>query len=314
MKSANLRAFFVAFVASVPFWWGVDVFERSTQLFFEQYALASTPSLMLAQAAGDELAKEVYAQRPIQKPDSATLETQARGAVVLYVGDDGREKILFQKQSAEAFPIASLTKLMAALVVMERYPLERQVRDAASGDVFSVKDLLYPMLIESNNDATLALANIAGQGAFVSLMNEEAGNIGMTKTRFVNPTGLDEGTSFAANNRASASDIALLLETLLQKYPQLFDILSLKEFDLYRADGTFHHTLYTTNELLEHNDWTTPIIGGKTGFTLEAKGSLALALKSPKDKGHLIAVVLGSDDRFGEMKRMIDWVLRSYWW
>lgn len=314
MKSANLRAFFLAFVVSMPFWWGLDAFEQSSRLFFERYALASTPSLLLAQAAGDELAREALAQRPVQKPDSVALTTRARGAVTLYIGGDGREKILFQQQSAEAFPIASVTKLMTAFVVLERYPLGKRVRDNVSGDAFTVQDLLYPMLIESSNEAALLLANVVGQRAFVSSMNEEAKHIGMTKTRFVNPTGLDEGTSASANNRASANDIALLVKTLLQEYPQIFDILSLKEFDLYRADGTFHHTLRTTNELLEHNDWPTPIVGGKTGFTLEAKGSLALVLKSPKDRGYLVNVVLGSDDRFGEMKSMVDWVFHSYWW
>lgn len=314
MNSANLRAFFIAFVASMPFWWGMDVFADSTRSFFEWRALASTPSLLLAQAAGDKLADEVRAQRPIRKPSSASFATPARGAFAIFLSNEGRQKILFEQESTRAFPIASLTKLMTAFVVLERYPLEQSVREGASGDVFSVRDLLYPMLIESSNEAATALANMAGSGAFVALMNEEARNIGMTETRFVNPTGLDGESSFALYNRASARDIALLIQTLLQKYPQIFDILSLKEFNLYRADGTFHHTLRNTNELLEYAEWPTNIVGGKTGFTLQAKGCLALVIRSPKDKGYLVTVVLGSDDRFEETKRMIDWALYSHWW
>ena len=67
-----------------------------------------------------------------------------------------------------------------------------------------------------------------------------------------------------------------------------------------------------TNQLLSLNEWPTKILGGKTGWTPEAKGALVLILESPKGKGYLINIVLGSSTRFQDMKKLVNWVFNSY--
>ena len=74
----------------------------------------------------------------------------------------------------------------------------------------------------------------------------------------------------------------------------------------------FHHTMKNTNELLSSNGWPTKVLGGKTGWTPEAKGALVLVLESPKGKGYLINIILGSSKRFQDMKELVNWIFHSY--
>lgn len=229
------------------------------------------------------------------------------------------DKVLFKKNEQESFPIASLTKLMTALIVLESYYELDQVvfiSEAAvnqpgdqglltPGEVLSIKNLLYIMLIESSNDAAYALAEIKGIEQFIGLMNLKAMELRLFSSNFVDVSGL------SSDNYSTAEDLVILTKYLLERYPLIWEILSNEKYKLLTPQRKLHHELTNTNELLGK---IPDIIGGKTGSTLRAKGCLLLILKNQNEQSDLIYVILGSDDRFGEMEQLIDWVNKAYQW
>jgi len=237
------------------------------------------------------------------------LELQAQAA--LAIKTDG-SRVYYNKNIEMQRSIASLTKLMTAVVVMENYDLNAVVeisssavkREGANGDLrpsesITVRSLLDIMLIESSNDAAFALAQ--QRTDFISLMNKKVEELELNGTHFINPDGLD-----SPNNYSSALDIAKIFGYLINKHPEAFEILKTKNMVVYSSDGKIEHRLENTNELLGKTD---EIIAGKTGFTDEAGGSLILLTKN-----NIITVVLGSQDRFGESEKLINWLGTAYIW
>ncbi|MFH1392859.1 MAG: serine hydrolase [Patescibacteria group bacterium] len=247
------------------------------------------------------------------------LELQAQAA--LAIKTDG-SRVYYNKNIEIQRSIASLTKLMTVIVVMENYqptadqpgagdldeivtiPIEAVKREGSRGDLragekITVRSLLDIMLIESSNDAAFALAQ--QKNNFVSLMNKKAEELGLSGTHFTNPDGLD-----SPNNHSSALDIAKIFGYLINKHPEVFEILKTKNMVVYSADGKIEHRLENTNELLGKTD---EIIAGKTGFTDEAGGSLILLIKND-----IITVVLGSPNRFEESEKLINWLKTAYIW
>lgn len=212
------------------------------------------------------------------------IEVFTQSAISVESDLSGSDKILFKKEEDKKLPIASLTKLMTAMVALENYELTD-----------SVKDLLYVMLISSSNQAALALSEIKGEENFIRLMNGEAERLGLENTSFSDPTGL------SSENYSTAEDLIKLTKYLFKNYPIITEISRTKEYG----------ELVNTNELLGE---IPDIVGGKTGFTTNAKGCLILVLNNHRSGNYLIYVILGSDDRFGEMKKLIDWVSMAYIW
>ena len=221
-------------------------------------------------------------------------------------------------------PIASITKLMTALVAIKNYPLDQHITitpkvletpgeagQLRAGEAFTVKDLLYLVLMESSNDAAEALAEAKEPKVFIGLMNEEAARLNLQNTSFVNPTGLDEAQY---TNKSTTKDLAELARYLFQSYPQVFDILSQSELALITPTGRFHHTMRNTNELLGYYDWPGRTFGGKTGTTPLARETLLFVVESPDTQGYIINVILGSEARFAEMRQLLQWILQSYQW
>ncbi len=245
--------------------------------------------------------------------------------------ESGLSKVLFKKDEDKQLPIASLTKLMTALVVLENYDLSKKViisklamaqegdqGDLTLGQEMSIRNLLYITLMESSNKAAFALGEDMGTSKFVETMNANAKKMGLKNTHFQDDTGLDP------KSYSSAKDVVVLSKYLFETYPLFREIINLKEYDLYLDDGTFHHHLVNTNKILGEND----IIGGKTGFTNNAKGCMMVIQHSPKptlsllnqnlqgdqERDYLITVVLGSEDRFAETQSILQWASSAYLW
>ncbi len=134
-----------------------------------------------------------------------------------------------------------------------------------------------------------------------SAVNKKVEELGLNGTHFINSDGLD-----SPNNHSSALDIAKIFGYLINKHPEAFEILKIKNMIVYSFDGEIEHRLENTNEFLGKTD---EIIAGKTGFTDEAGGSLVLLIKND-----IITVVLGSPDRFGESEKLINWLRTAYIW
>jgi D-alanyl-D-alanine carboxypeptidase len=278
----------------------------------------------LAAIRNDILAEKYQDALPLQKHEITDLELGARAAISLRINKDGQEKILFEKNADEKLPIASLTKLMSALVALENIDLGRAVvfsKVAASqegeanyfhqAEIFYARDLIYSSLLESSNRAVQALAEVVGEKKFVELMNEKAKELGMENTLFFNPTGLDpEPWSSWPHNFSTASDLAILSQELF-KIDLIREIAQTKEKDIYQIGVGFHHRMINTNEFLGE---VPDIILSKTGQTPLAEKCLIIGVKSPNSDGYVINIILGSSDHFGEMRKMIEWIKNAYRW
>jgi len=265
--------------------------------------------------------------KPFRDWEIEDLEIEAKAAISIET-ENGSKKILFKKKSKEILPIASLTKLMTALISLENYSLDQKVKiskEAAQkegisgylkiGETFYLKDLLYSLLMESSNGAATALSEIMGQEKFVKLMNVKAKELGLEDTYFFNPTGLDPEAPGIPPNYSTAEDLVTLTLYLL-KEPLIWEISKTREFELYETTGIFHHKVKNNNEFLEPPTrvwWGARVLGGKTGQTFQASECLLIILEGPRS-GFLINIVLGSQNRFEEMKKMIDWIYTAYRW
>lgn len=324
MTARNLKVFFMSVAGSVSVWWGMNMLSEALERAFFAYELKTGAWFLAAGATQLELEQKLEHVYPLRKKQVKSLDLQAAAALALYIREDGEAKVLYEKNSEAQLPIASITKLMTALVVLTHYEPDRLISitpeilktfgeagQLKEGDVLQVKDLLYLALMESSNRAAVALATPMGVSAFVDLMNQEAAKLNLTHTSFVNPTGLDEPLR---QNVSTARELALFARILFERYPHLFDILTQNQLPLHTPDGAFHHTMRNTNELLGLNDWPSKMLGGKTGSTTLARQTLVLLVESPDGKGYIINVLLGSENRFQEMRQLLHWTLDAYSW
>lgn len=301
--SRNFKFFFIAFLVNFFFWAGFNILANNFEdfLFAEVYQMPSS-QLFLAQVNPSTL----------QKFKKEAPEITAKSAISVKINKSGAEKIVFEKNPDEVLPIASLTKLMTALVALDYYDSSLTVRVSREavgqpenfgqlkvGEQLSVENLLYIALVESSNDAAFALSELISSEAFIDLMNIEARELGLEDTYFADPTG------FNPENRATARDLAKFSQYLLSERPEIWEITTKTEFDLYDPEGIFHHKLLNTNEIL---DEFPAIIGGKTGYTLEAGGCFILILENKRTGDILINVILGSENRSEDMKSLIEYV------
>lgn len=242
-------------------------------------------------------------------PASAAPDIEAAAGILQL--SDGRT--LWARQADASRAMASTTKLMTAIVVLETADLDDTVTisQAAAkapwalglraGEKVKVGTLLEYLLVVSSNDAAIALAeHTAGSvSAFASRMNERALELGLDETRFVNPHGLD-----VAGHYSSPSDLAVLADTAM-RFPEFQRIVLMRSVSLPRFETRPAKTVKATNELLGRYEG---LLGGKTGFTNNAKYSFVACAE--RDGVKLTAVVLGTRSnsvRFDQTKRLLDW-------
>ena len=232
-------------------------------------------------------------------------------------------KILFEKNSHEKLPPASMTKVMSMLLVMEaidngtiKLTDEVQISDTAAsmggsqvfleaGEIYPVEELLKGVAIASGNDAVVALAEkVSGSvGAFVEKMNQKASELGMKDTVYKNPHGLD-----AEGHITTAHDMSLVARELL-KHEKILEYTSIYEYYMKKPDDSTTW-LVNTNKLVRFYDG---VDGLKTGFTSEAKYCLTGTAK--KNDMRLITVVMGvesSDLRSSDTVKMLNYGFNGY--
>ena len=242
----------------------------------------------------------------------------AKAYLAVYEGPAGK-KYLVMHNADEKLPIASITKITTAMVALNSSgSLLAQFSTSTIGvgtqnryqpsDLLPVKELVKSMLVESDNDAARAICENESDN-IIERMNAFANNNGAKSTTFYNCTGLDG--EWGGTNISTASDVAELMNTLVEKHPELIDIMTMPTAQILRMDGSLHHVAVSTYEFIGQ-ELPFAIIGGKTGSTDLAKQNLVLALQAPK--GRLYIVVLGSDDRVGDMKKLADYVKGSFEW
>jgi len=253
----------------------------------------------------------------------ADFNIEAKSALVLDIGTDA---VLYSKNSDQKMPIASLTKIMTALVVVENIDLDDTViisknafdtagrKDSlAINEKIKAEDLLKIMLIRSNNTAAVSLAEHSSGSVeeFVKLMNQKAKSLGLKNTNFSNPTGFDSD-----KNYSTAYDLAQLFdfasdELLIWEILRMQECRSGSRSAPASLDGKIKHNLKNTNLLLGK---LKNITGGKTGLTDEAGECLVLIVGDPIDNHKIISVVLNAEDRFLETEKLVKWIFGSYVW
>ena len=244
----------------------------------------------------------------------------------LLVIEPGSQKVLYNKNIFESRPIASLTKLITALVVIGELDLKDEVTISknavdAYGEMgglvvdekLTVENLLYIMLISSSNDAAVALEEYYNSlrtdenSTFVWAMNRMAQELRLFDSVFVEPTGIDE------NNISTAYDLARLADHAFA-IPMLRQIMSTAIIDVMSLDGKIAHRIVNSNKLL---GVIPGVLGGKTGYTEEAGESIVLFVKKldlSQADDYLIYVILGSMDRTKSSRHLIDWMGNAYVW
>ncbi len=229
--------------------------------------------------------------------------------------------ILYSKNLDDKLPIASLTKMMTAIVTVKHANLNDTVHirkedltaigstvGLVDGEDIKVSELLKAMLIPSGNDAALVLADhVAGSPEkFAELMNEEAKSLKLVATSFSNPVGWDSYDE--KENFSNSLDLVKIVQEFLT-HDELKGIAGTKEVSIYSVDKKYEHDLKTTNKLLLEDP---KVEGLKTGFTSKALGNLVILYNN--EGNYVLTIILDSQDREDDSRKLLDWVFTVYRW
>ncbi len=267
--------------------------------------------------------------RPLPPPPPVPMlvgeltSSSAFSAKGIFVKDLASNKVLYAKNEYEPRPLASITKLMSTLVLLER-PIDWTATSTAvegdladnhvyAGESMTLEDFWNAALIASSNRSVVTLVKATGwtEEQFVERMNQKALELGMTGTHFFEPTGLDE------SNISTASDVALLLDEAV-KNEKISRAMLEKEYNLDLIGVKAPRHIWSTNWLLlgwvPQNTFT--ILGGKTGYIPAAGYNFAMKVKNDAGR-ELSVIILGADvheERFTEARDVADSVYKAYQW
>jgi serine-type D-Ala-D-Ala carboxypeptidase (penicillin-binding protein 5/6) len=245
--------------------------------------------------------------------DSLSLSADS---AILMEQDSGR--ILFEKEAHERKRIASITKIMTAILAIESNKLDEMVTVSEraehtegssiylkKGEKIKLLDLVYGLMLRSGNDAAVAIAEHVGGSVegFVFLMNEKAARIGMTNTHFANPHGLDDHE----DHYSTAYDMALLMRYAMHN-ETFREISGTKVYYAPDPEHDWERKWRNKNRLLtELYEYCT---GGKTGYTKRAHRTLVTT--ASKDGENLIAVTLNASDDWNDHITMFEYGFKQY--
>ena len=281
--------------------------------------LKSTPALPPAKIAN----QEPFAFLPSVGACSFSLKTvlpdvDATGAIIIEM-DSGR--VLYEKNADQPLAMASTTKIMTAIMVLENADLDDIVTvskraasapkvkmDLTAGEEIPLRGLLHALMLQSSNDAAVAIAEHVGGTVedFCARMTTYAHSLGAVSTIFETPSGLDAG-----NHQSTAADLAILTQYAL-KNPQFVELINTPEFVTVSNKRTYN--IYNKNRLLNEYQGA---LGVKTGFTNKAGHCFVGAAK--RDDMQLISVVLasgwgakGKEQKWVDTKRLLNYGFENY--
>ena len=243
----------------------------------------------------------------------STFNTSAQSAVVM---ERSTHRVLFEKNSDAHLPMASTTKIVTALTVLNHANLDDVVEISPkavgiegssiylrAGEHLTVRELLYGLMLRSGNDSAVALAlHVAGSvEAFAELMNETASKVGCTDSHFVNPHGLHDD-----NHYTSAHDLGVLTCVALQN-DDFREIVSTKTIRISNEGMEYDRVLTNKNKLLTNY---TGADGVKTGYT--KKAGRCFVGSATKNGMQVVVVVLNCGPMFEETANMLDAAFANY--
>lgn len=253
------------------------------------------------------------------------LDIKSQNAILINLDEN---KVLYEKNSEEETPMASLTKLMTAIVVVENTDsLESKVTVRSSdftglaeanaavagfriGQSVTIRDLLYGLLLPSGADAANTLTRIvAGDTkSFVNLMNEKVKSLGLSHTHFENTTGLD-----AENHYSTAKEMAQIFEVALEN-PELKQILTTERYTM--SDSSFSVFSTVQKKITQNGLGLSYILGGKTGTT-ENAGLCLASIASYNSTNYLLVTINAPQEgkkpnNFYDAQTIYDYFIENY--
>ncbi|HSX10012.1 MAG TPA: D-alanyl-D-alanine carboxypeptidase family protein [Candidatus Saccharimonadales bacterium] len=246
--------------------------------------------------------------------DTGELADLTAQSVLMY--DLTENKILYEKDPDIRRPMASLTKIMTAIIALDnKKPDDEYVvthddivgqdsMGVSAGEIYNFQDLLHGLLLPSGNDAAEVFAHNypTGRTGFIQAMNDKAKALGMLNTHYTNPSGLQgDGDQYT-----TAYDLLIATKYALEQYPEFASTVATATYDI---PATNHHkALSLANET---NLLTTypGVEGVKTGYTPDA--GLCLVTYLNYDGHKIIGIILNSQNRRGEMKELLDYSLKT---
>lgn len=269
-----------------------------------------------------------------RKASAVAADPKVR-AKALFCMDSSSNKVLLAHNVCEPLPIASITKLLTAMTVIDEMNLETvlevpsDVREIPPhrvglrpGDLLTVRDLLHGLLIESGNDCAEVLARAYPKGGwhgFMRAMERKAAEVGATKTTIYTPSGLDmnltlgrrNGRTLAAKkpNVASAEDVAAIARHAFS-YPLIRKISGTKSYTARtRNEKSRDYVLRSNDRLL---DRSLPVEGAKTGYTNLAGRCIVALFKDAKTAKDYVVVVLNSPHHFKAAEKIYHWACKAF--
>ncbi len=289
-------------------------FDNLTKRDFSNYQKQEPPALIVFKTS------EIYPWGV----KGTGIEPNARVKSAAAIDLDNRQ-ILFGFNEKELLPLASLTKIMTAIVALENLSdLDAVItvsRNAALvegskmhiwiDEKITLRDLLYGLILKSGNDAAVAIEEYHDsikkpqEKTFIEKMNDKAKTLGLKNTQFLDSAGISE-------NKSTALELSIILDYALRN-KTFTQIASTVQYNTKALNGSLEHNMTTTNRLLRTRADT---IAGKTGYSEIADYNFINAFRSPQNH-RIVVVILGAadhDSRFNECNKVIDWVYSAYQW
>jgi serine-type D-Ala-D-Ala endopeptidase (penicillin-binding protein 7) len=304
----------------------LGVFDINEELFFKEPGWyfankAFSSTIMLEEKNLLGLPENGNKVLPVKIEHFVEFSVNARNSAAIDLDSD---ILLFAHDADKRVPIASITKLMTALIFLENNPgwdaeikIEKEDRVEGGriylywGEEVTARDLFNFSLVGSDNTATMALARSTGLslGQFVEKMNQKAKNLGLEKTNFVEPVGIND------RNVSTAREVLAIAKKALE-HEEIKEATLLKEYSFTTKEGRFKK-VYTTDQLLDNLPPENLILlGGKTGYTVAAGHCFVGMFENTAGK-KVVSVVLGADSntsRFIESKKLNTWISENYEW
>lgn len=226
------------------------------------------------------------------------------------VADLDTGEVILEREAKEAYPIASLTKLMTALVSLEavNQSVDTTISDFAIstygyqgnlevGEKIQVRDLLFPLLLTSSNDASEAIAEVIGRNYFINLMNQRAETIGLNNTTFNDPSGL------SPKNISTAEDLFRLTQYIYKSKSYIFDVTRMQTYDHE------NHIWYNNSRFIKDDRYR----GSKNGYTDEALKTLVLHYEIDLDgsKRNVAIILLHGTDSVKDVKTILQYLQKN---
>lgn len=310
----NIRWQTTFFIALIIISLAITQFGRDQRSFFTSSQADNTHIIDSSESViADSNSNQAVASptRPVRRWDVLDPEVDAQ-AVLVESLEDGLP--FFNYQTTKPWPIASLTKLLTAVVVIEdigsnkkigvsvqALKTEGEAGSLRAGEIYLAEDLMKIMLLTSSNDAAAAFEEYAGgKDELAKLLNRKAEKLGMLNTIVHDASGLSD------LNESTAADLRILLRYVIEKHSDLIAWTRLQQFLVQPVNVPRSHTVYNINNLSRD----TRFLGGKTGTSPEALENLLAVVSAPR--GRMIVVLLGSGDRMHTFEKLLAWVEGAY--